>query len=98
MGADGDQDGRSAESLKSLRRKEKNLVVKFGYTVKGVIAYGFGLSERDLKLLKARKPIVIDLEEIGGHGEALIFYGKTEQIIERDIVEFFGPGKRVFIS
>lgn len=74
-------------------------MIKFSYTNKsGVSSYGFGLSERNVELLKEGKPIVIDLAPMGGQGEILIFYGKTEQAMGRDIAEFIGPDTQVNID
>lgn len=74
-------------------------MLKFSYTNKdGITSYGFGLSERNVKLLKEGKPIVIDLAQMGGQGKILIFYGKTEQAMGRDIAEFIGPDTKVNID
>jgi hypothetical protein len=39
----------------------------------------FGLSEKNVQLLKEGKPIKIDMTELGLTGKVLIFYGKTEE-------------------
>lgn len=49
--------------------------------------YGFGLSQENVKRLKSGKPIVIDLAEMGGDGEVMIFYGRTEQEMQRGLAD-----------
>ena len=66
-------------------------MVKFTYTTAGVICYGFGISEENVNRLKKGQPIFIDLSEIGGTGEVMIFYGKTEEDMARDLAGVIGP-------
>lgn len=67
-------------------------MIKFTYTKgSGALCYGFGISEENVKRLKKGQPIYIDLSQIGGTGEVMIFYGKTEQDMARDLAEFIGP-------
>ena len=74
-------------------------MIKFSYTNKdGVTGYGFGLSERNVNLLKEGKPIVIDLAQMGGQGEIFIFYGKTEQAMALEIASYIGPDTKVNID
>lgn len=73
-------------------------MLKFTYIKAGIINYGFGLSERNIQLLKQGKPILIDLSELGGDGNVTIFYGKTEQDMGREIAEFIGPETKVHID
>lgn len=53
-------------------------MIKFAGTRDGKPLYGFGLSERNLELLKQDMPIAVDLDQMGGHGTVVIMYGKTE--------------------
>ena len=58
----------------------------------GGLSLGFGLSERNIELLKAGKPIKIDLKEmVGIEGSAIIFYGKTEKEMLRALKPYIGP-------
>lgn len=66
-------------------------MLKLSYTKAGTLCYGFGLSERNLYRLRKGEPIVIDLGLMGGTGEVLIFYGRTEQDMARSLAEFIGP-------
>lgn len=56
---------------------------------------GFGLSEKNIKLLKQGKPIKIDLTTLGLPGkevkDVLIFYGKTENDMQKDMADLIGP-------
>lgn len=45
----------------------------------------FGLSEGNLSLLRQKKPIVVNLSEMGLSGEVLITYGETEADIILDL-------------
>lgn len=57
---------------------------------------GFGLSEENLRLLREGKPIRIDLGKMGlMKGEILIFYGKTEAEMVKEIKSYIGPETRV---
>jgi hypothetical protein len=52
----------------------------------------FGLSDLNLERLKAGKPILIDLRELGfPQGQVVIFHGKTEADMKRELVELIGP-------
>jgi hypothetical protein len=44
-----------------------------------------GLSEGNLELLKAKKPIVVDMTELGGTGKIILMYGQTEADIMADL-------------
>ena len=41
--------------------------------------YAFGLSEGNIIRLKQDMPIVVELEQMGGIGSVMIFYGTTDQ-------------------
>ena len=52
---------------------------------------GFGLSKANIEKLKKGKPISIDLSEMGFPGnKAMIFYGETEEDMQRDLAEYIG--------
>ena len=57
----------------------------------GQSLYGFGLSEMNILKLKEGKPISFDLGGIS----FLIFYGTTEQQMQKDLQEFIGPDTEV---
>ena len=53
---------------------------------------GFGLSEANIEKLKQGSPISINLEEVGvPNKRAVIFYGKTEQEMQKDLAKHIGP-------
>ena len=56
----------------------------------------FGLSEMNLKKLKEGRPIQIDLTEMGLNGTMLIFYGKDEIAMAKQLEPFLGPDTKVF--
>jgi hypothetical protein len=48
--------------------------------------YGFGLSARNVELLKQGKPIVIDMMEVGVPDmQIVLFYGETEEAIADEL-------------
>lgn len=47
--------------------------------------FGFGLSALNIQLLREGLPISINGEEMGLPGEVLIFYGRTEEIMFREL-------------
>jgi hypothetical protein len=51
----------------------------------------FGLSARNLQLLRAGKPIKVELEELGLTGSVVIFYGETEEAMRADLIDMVGP-------
>jgi hypothetical protein len=59
---------------------------------------GFGLSELNIDLLKKGKPISIDLKELGMSGKCLIFYGKTESDMEKDLKKFMTDKTKIHKS
>lgn len=83
-------------------------MIKFKFTRKDDLdCYGFGIDARNVELLKQGKPIIIDLAEMGGKGEVMLFYGETTgDLIEtiqpfvgaktevKDMLEDFGDEKR----
>ena len=40
-----------------------------------------GLSSKNLDMLRARRPCLINMDELGGKGEVAIMWGETEQAI-----------------
>ena len=52
---------------------------------------GFGLSEGNVQKLKEGKPIAFNGNEVGIPGvEIMIFYGETEEQMQRDMEPFIG--------
>ncbi len=56
----------------------------------GRVSLGFGLSERNIELLKQSKPIHIDLDEMGLNASIMIMYGKTETDLMETLKPFIG--------
>lgn len=55
----------------------------------------FGLSHANLDRLKAGQPIRVDMTELGGQGEILIFAGATEATMAAELADFIGPATTV---
>ena len=66
-------------------------MIKFKFTRNGKPSYGFGLSGMNIKKLKEGKPMLIDLNEMGGEGEVFIFYGSTERAMMKELKDLIGP-------
>lgn len=67
-------------------------MIKFtAWPKKDKLLIGFGLSEKNIELLKEGYPISIKLSDlkIGLNGEIVIFYGKTEAIMAKELAEQF---------
>lgn len=66
-------------------------MIKFKVTgERGEVHLGFGISERNVELLKQGKPIHIDLNEMGINGSIMILYGKTEAEVLSMLKPFIG--------
>ncbi len=50
-----------------------------------------GLSAMNFTKLREGKPIVFNLESMGGVGEVLIMFGETETEIAAELADFIGP-------
>ena len=58
---------------------------------------GFGLSRRNIELLKQGKPIKINLADMGlPSGTIMIFYGKTEAAMAKEMLPFLDENTRVY--
>lgn len=54
----------------------------------------FGLSEENIKLLKEKKPIVINLKDVGlEERKIIICFGETEDKIFKDLIDFIDLNK-----
>lgn len=73
-------------------------MLKLVWTDKSNNYYGFGITAENVRRLKARQPIEIDLVEMGGQGKIMIFYGETEQTLYEELSEFIGPDTKVHID
>jgi len=51
---------------------------------------GFGISEENVKRLKAGQPIKINLAEMGLSGEMLIFYKPTDEELVESMKPYIG--------
>lgn len=58
-------------------------------TLDGAPMILLGLSAKNIELLKARKPILAELSELGMEGQVAIFYGETEEEIEAELKAAF---------
>ena len=63
-------------------------MIKFRATKDDKPLFGFGLSEWNLERLREGKPILVNLEVLGGEGHVLIFYGRTEGEMETEIKKY----------
>lgn len=71
-------------------------MIKFKFTRKdGKPAYGFGISADNVKRLKKGQPIVIDLTEMGGEGEIMIFYGETTGDLIKTVQPYIGKETKI---
>ena len=53
---------------------------------------GFGLSKANVKKLKKGQPISVNMDEMGFPGvKVLIFYGETEEQMQRDMADLITP-------
>lgn len=58
---------------------------------------GFGLSRRNIELLKQGKPLIVDLAEMGlPPGKIMIFYGNTEAAMAKEMLPFISEATRVY--
>lgn len=61
-------------------------MIKFRVIGNNGALLGFGLSEENIKRLKAGNPIYFDLAELGVDGfQVAIIYGETEEQIKQDM-------------
>jgi hypothetical protein len=56
---------------------------------------GFGLSDKNIELLKENKPIVINGKDMDSDVDFMIFWGKTEEEMYEDLKEFIGKDTKV---
>lgn len=59
----------------------------------GKMLIGLGLSNRNIKLLREGRPIVVDLADLGItlKAEIFIFTGKDERSMKKDLKQYIGP-------
>ena len=57
--------------------------------------YILGLSALNLAKLREGRPMVIQLEDMGGSGEVVIMFGETEGDIARELADLIGPETQV---
>lgn len=63
-------------------------MIRFALETDDGPVFGLGISEENVRRLKAGQPIRVSLDEMGGDGVAMIFYGETE----RDLVDMIADG------
>lgn len=61
----------------------------------GAPLYLLGLSDRNLELLRAGKPILVNLRELNGIGHVCICWGETEESLAKQILGTFTVAKVV---
>lgn len=67
-------------------------MVKFKAQTGNRIVLGFGLTARNVELLKEKKPIHISLDEMGlKNVDIILCYGDTEKALMDDLQQFIGP-------
>lgn len=58
--------------------------------------FGFGLSAKNIEMIKNDCPIKFDGESIGLNGmDFLIFSGDTEESMKKDLEQYIGPRTKV---
>ncbi len=63
-------------------------MIKFnGRDENGRLLIGFGLSEMNLRKLRQGLPIHVHADEMGFVGDVLIFYGKTEDDLTKQMID-----------
>lgn len=70
-------------------------MIKFRADTKDTSIVGFGLSFRNLDLLREGNPIRIDMRELGLEGTVFIFAGLDEKTMQRQMAAFVGPDTAV---
>jgi len=53
--------------------------------------YVFGLDAENMQRLRSGEPILVDLTQLGGTGEVLIYFGETMANLQHEIAEFIPP-------
>ena len=67
-------------------------MIKFRANDGDIVKLGFGLSAENVKRMQQGKPVYVDLTSMGLPGvEIMIFYGRTEEVMIRDIAKHIGP-------
>lgn len=68
-------------------------MIKFRSTTKDARPfYGLGLSHENVKRLMAGKPIVVNLADLGGYGDVVVFVGETEESMAEEVLKHFVVG------
>ena len=71
-------------------------MIKFTSKGKKGTLIGIGLSYENLRRLKKGKPIYVDLTKLGEEqGELLIFAGKNEDTMAKQLESFISPNTRI---
>lgn len=61
----------------------------------GTMAIGFGISEENVKRLKAGQPILVDLNEMGINANLMIFYRETDEQLIESVKPYIGKDTKV---
>lgn len=85
-------EGEALQSLKDRFNKKKGEKMVKAKMNNGDLV--FGLSEENLKRLKEKQPILINLKEMGLESRnVIITYGETEEAIYKDMLEYIDLDK-----
>ena len=57
----------------------------------GKAVYLLGLSDKNLEKLREGRPISLHLEDMGGNGQLVLMWGRTEADIARELSDMIGP-------
>lgn len=61
-------------------------MIKFRANGKNGDLYGFGLTAKNIELLKQGKPVVVDMREVGVPNMTIaLFYGETEEELAEEL-------------
>ncbi len=66
-------------------------MIKFRAEGKDGPLIGLGLSQENMDRMTAGQPVHVKLEELGLEGDIVIFYGKTEDELQRTLQTLIGP-------
>lgn len=77
---------------------EENTMIKFVAGNEEHMLVGFGITDGNVELLKKGRPIKVSLKDLNipentppSRISVLLFYGKTESDIEKELKEFISP-------
>lgn len=66
-------------------------MIKFATMGKNGPLVGLGVSRENIRRLTAGRPILVQMKELGGQGDIMIFFGEDEEDLKRQIEPMMGP-------